>query len=376
MTLPAPDTQAYQILALTAICGELPASLIPRLAGGDRYKELVIQSLKKEKLLTVFAQDHLRGYRLGRRAKALLLTGQPDRFSFFLSGSSDTNRIKCGEMRRVRLHRVAASTLLAMNAGARVFRDEKPDVFAPSVQPCLHTADFTVWEDQPLFYSSREVKEMGLDAVRIRSSRMTGLLLTPSEAFLLCQGGVQMPKLDHKTEQRTRSFLRHTLCGSRFAGKYGLDCLRTVLVCEDLQTLVEILQGAYTPRRNFFALEDHSSGFYYLSNDHKGDVLLRLLCAPERRARLSAILAGYFCAPNPNLYVENDALDAQGNPVLFACLPDVPRLARFLSAFLDGNGKGSIVCFDFQAQALRSCCGENVAIMAISFDRFEKEGLL
>lgn len=217
---------------------------------------------------------------------------------------------------------------------------------------------------------------MGLDAVRIRSSRMTGLLLASSEAFLLYQGGVQVPELDHKSEQRTRSFLRHTLCGNRFGGKYGLDCLRTVLVCEGLQALVDILQGAYTPNRNFFALEEHNSGFYYLTNDHKGDVLLRLLCDPVRRARLTAILAGHFCAPNPNLYVENDALDAQGNPVLFACLPDIPRLARFLSAFLDGNGKGSVVCFDFAAQALRSCCKENVAIMAVSFDLFEKEGLL
>lgn len=371
-----PDTQAYQILALTAISGELPASLVPRLEGGDRYKELVIQSLKKEKLLTVFYQDHLRGYRLGRRVKPLLLASQPERFSFFLTGRNDTNHIKSEEIRRVRLHRVAASMILAMNAGARVFRDEKPYVFAPAGSSQVQNIDSADLSITPAFYSSREIKEMGVDATRIRGSRMTGTLLASSEAFLIYQGGVQMPELDHKAEQRAKSYLRQILCGRRFDGRYGLDCLRTVLVCEDMQALVEILQGAYTPQRCFFALEENHSNFFYLTNDHRGDALLRLLCHPERRAKLDAVLSGYFSAGNPNLYVENDALDGQGNPVLFAYLPDIPRLARFLSAFIEGKNRGSIVCFDFQAQALRGCCGENVSIMAISFDRFEEEGLI
>ena len=85
--------------------------------------------LKQKKLLRGFSQDQLRGYRLGRRAKTLLLASRPERFSAFLSGNTDTNHIKSEVERRQRLHRIAAATVLAMNAGAKIFPDEKPDVF-------------------------------------------------------------------------------------------------------------------------------------------------------------------------------------------------------------------------------------------------------
>ena len=354
---------------MTAICGELPASLIPRFAGGDRYKELVVLSLKKEKLLTVFSQDHLRGYRLGRRAKSLLLESQPERFSFFLSGRSDTNHIKSETARRARLHRVAASTLLALNSGASVFRDEKPYVFA-SPETSLQTA-FDL-SDMTAFYSSREVKEMGLDATRIRGSRMTGVLLAPSAAYLMYQGGVQMPELDHKAEQRARSFLLHVLCGSRFAGRYGPDRMRTILACDDMQVLVEILQGAQTPKRHFFLLEESHSDLYYLTNDHQGDVLLGLLCDPDRQAAFNQVLLSELRAPPHGLPVEYDAVDKAGRPVLFSYLPDIPRLGRFLAGLSLHGLQGCIACFDFQAQALGRCCGENVTLLPISFDQFER----
>lgn len=353
---------------MTAVCGELPANLISRFAGGDRYKELVVLSLKKDKLLTVFSQDHLRGYRLGRRAKSLLLESQPERFLFFLSGQNDTNHIKSEISRRARLHRVAASTVLALNSGASVFRDEKPHVFSPGSSPQT-TFDLA---DIPAFYSSREVKEMGIDATRIRSSRMTGVLLAPSAAYLMYQGGVQLPELDRKAEQRARSFLLHALCGSRFAGRYGPDSLRTILACDDMQVLVEILNGAQTSNRSFFPLEERHNNFYYLTNDHHGDVLLGLLCDPARQEAFRKVLLLELRAPSHGLPVEYDAIDKAGRPVLFAYLPDIPRLGRFLTGLSLHGLQGCIACFDFQAQALESCCGENVTLLPISFEKFER----
>ena len=354
---------------MTAVCGELPAGLISRFSGGDRYKELVVLSLKKEKLLTVFLQDHLRGYRLGRRAKALLLGSQPERFSFFLTGRSDTNHIKSEPARRTRLHRVAASTILALNSGANVFRDEKPHIFSPPASFHPTTFDLT---DTPAFYSSREVKEMGLDATRIKGSRMTGILLAPAAAYLMYQGGVQMPELDRKAEQRTQSFLLQVLCGSRFAGRYGADCLRTVLTCDGMQGLTEILQDAQTPRRSFFPLENSNNNFYYLTNDHCGDVLLSLLCDADRQEAFRKVLLSELRSLSRSLPVEYDAVDKAGRPVLFAYLPDIPRLGRFLAGLSLHGLQGCIACFDFQAQALESCCGKNVKILPISFEQFER----
>lgn len=354
---------------MTAVCGEIPSSLISRFAGGDRYKELVVSSLKKEKLLTVFWQDHLRGYRLGRRAKSLLLESQPERFSFFLSGQNDTNHVKSEISRRARLHRVAASTALALNSGANVFRDEKPLVFSSPRDSLQTVFDLS---DTPAFYSSREVKEMGIDATRIRSSRMTGVLLAPSAAWLMYQGGVQLPELDRKAEQRAQSFLLHALCGSRFAGRYGPDSLHTILACDDMQVLVEILNRAQTSNRSFFPLEERHNNFYYLTNDHHGDVLLGLLCNPGRQEAFRRVLLSELRAPSHGLPVEYDAFDKAGRPVLFAYLPDIPQLGRFLAGLSLHGLQGCIACFDFQAQALESCCGENVTLLPISFEKFER----
>ena len=62
-------------------------------------------SLKKSGLLRTYYRDRLRGYRLGAKAKAALLDGWPERFSPYLTGDTDTNRLKSEVNRRLRLHR-------------------------------------------------------------------------------------------------------------------------------------------------------------------------------------------------------------------------------------------------------------------------------
>ena len=129
---PGRNTLGYSLLELAAICGELPAGLVCRIPGSGSYKETVLCSLRKGGLLRTYYQDRLRGYRLGRKAKGYLLAGCPGRFGFYLTGKTDTNRLKCEVSRRVRLHRIAEVYVAMMNAGVAVFRDEKPAVFAGS----------------------------------------------------------------------------------------------------------------------------------------------------------------------------------------------------------------------------------------------------
>ena len=88
-------------------------------------------SLKKSGLLRTYYRDRLRGYRLGAKAKAALLDGWPERFSPYLTGDTDTNRLKSEVNRRLRLHRLAETYITMDNAGAGLFQDEKPKVFSP-----------------------------------------------------------------------------------------------------------------------------------------------------------------------------------------------------------------------------------------------------
>ena len=88
-------------------------------------------SLKKSGLLRTYYRDRLRGYRLGAKAKAALLDGWPERFSSYLTGDTDTNRLKSEVNRRLRLYRLAETYVTMDNAGIGLFQDEKPKVFSP-----------------------------------------------------------------------------------------------------------------------------------------------------------------------------------------------------------------------------------------------------
>ena len=135
--LPAQDSLYYELLALTAICGEVPCACADRLTSSKSYRKKVVTSLTHGKLLRIFSKDHLRGYRLGIRGKRLLRERAPERFQFYLSGRTDTNSIKSSPARRLRLHRIAQAYVTMLNAGAAIYRDEKPPVFVPGgSSPC------------------------------------------------------------------------------------------------------------------------------------------------------------------------------------------------------------------------------------------------
>ena len=152
------------------------APVLPTLPRVKVTAKKVVTSLTHDKLLRIFSRQHLRGYRLGVRGKRLLLQQEPARFEFYLSGCSDTNAIKSEVSRRIRLHRIAQTYVTMLNAGALIYRDEKPPIFSPSAR-----GPFCI--EQPCFYDSREMKEAELETLKIRGSRMAGTLFTSSRVF-------------------------------------------------------------------------------------------------------------------------------------------------------------------------------------------------
>lgn len=362
---PKKDTQAYRLLELVAVCGEFPAELIYRLTGSTSYKETVTWLLKKEKLLRVYYRDKMRGYRLGRRAKEILLSDNPERFSFYLTGNVDTNLLKSEVTRRIRLHRIAEVHVAMQNAGVAVFRDEKPKVFAPEMPYCGKL-------EGTAFYSSREVKELGIEAVKIKGSRMAGVLLAPGNAFLTYNSGPYMAKWDYRAEQRTKALMQIMLCGGSAGLGYAPDRICGLLFGNGMEPFYQILSSADSSARCFFLLDGNYEHFYYLTNDHRGEVMLKLLCDTDGRGELDRILSQGLNAGEPYGIIENDAVDKNGAPVLFGYLPDIPRIHRFCNALQLQGRHGTLICFDFQREVLERCYGGLVAFETISFEKFER----
>lgn len=360
-TLPSHNSLNYELLSLTAICGEVPYSCSSRLTAGESYRKKVVTSLTHDKLLRIFSSHHLRGYRLGVRGKRLLLQQESERFAFYLSGCSDTNAIKSEIPRRIRLHRIAQTYVTMLNAGAMIYRNEKPPIFSPAA-----SGPFRI--EQPCFYDSREMKEAELEMLKIRGSRMAGALFTYSRVFAVYNSMEFLPIFEPQVEMRAKVMLEQVY---RTKVSFNLNA-SGLLLSDNMDTLRTLLERAQTGKRDHFLLHDGYEHFYFLTNDFYGETLLRLLCSPESITQLDALLQQDFQSPSSGSRFEHDTLTDSGAPVLFSYLPDIPRLFRFISAINFLKYSGIIVCFDFQADALRPLCGDSIELQTIDFRKFQE----
>lgn len=367
--LPDADTLPGLLLVLIALSGELPTTSAYRLPYADSYIELVIKRLKRDNLIRSYFRDGLRGLRLTAAAKDLLALNAPDRFRDLFTGDTVTNAPKYSIIHRLRLHRMAEVIVTMFNAGVLVFPWEKPALFGP--MPL--SDDLSV--DQYSYYSSREVKEMGAQAVKIRGSRSTGVLLTESDIFIIYNTGPGQMKWEYKAEMRLKYLLEMELCQSRLPAQFMGAEQAAVVFAADMSQMAQLMGVGEDKRHNYFVLDGGFEHFYYLPSDHRGEILLRLLCDADERAILDGILAKGFDPPRPNWTAENDAMDGE-SPVLFSYTCDMPRLRRFNAALEKMDWTGTLFCFDFQEEAIRQVCVPNVNIKCIDFDVYERSVFL
>ena len=115
---------------MVGLCGEFPSGQLNRLIESDSYAEKVVTDLKQSKLIRTHYKDGLRGYRLTKRAKELLLSQNSCRFQNYLTGNAETNLIRSELPRRLRLHQKAETYLtLSPCWNPILFQMKKPPAF-------------------------------------------------------------------------------------------------------------------------------------------------------------------------------------------------------------------------------------------------------
>lgn len=364
------STQAHQLLELIAISGEFPAGALHRLTGANTYKEKLITGLKGEKLIRTHYKNKLRGYRLTTTAKKMLLEENYDRFSFFLEGNVETNLLKSEITRRLRLHRISEVYLTMHNAGVQIYRDEKPDIFRPAEESAAATQSPAVIS--PAFYNSREFKDIGQDALKIQNARSVGILLTPEEVYIVYNTDGALMKWDYKSEMRTKALMKYYLCQECLPHQYAAESVKGMIFGSNMEMAYQLLTSTGGYKRSYFVLDGNFDSFVFLTSDKNGELLLKLLCDSEKRYELEELLSGNLSPPNRKLLIENDGIDESGNPVLFGYSFDMPRISRFNSALNLQNKAGTLICFDFQKEALAKYCSGLVSIQTIDLIKFER----
>jgi hypothetical protein len=365
--LPGRQSQAYNILSLIAISGELPVNQIKRLPGGCKHKTDLIKDLKRKKYITTYYNDKLRGYRLTANSKDMLIAENGKRFESFFSGSIDTNQPKYEIKRRLRLKSIAETFVTMQNAGVAIYKDEKPDVFYPETDP-----EQTLSVTAPVFYNSREIKNCSDEFNKILRARSVGALLTDSKIFIVYNTCGSLMRWSNKSEITIKGFLRHILGIERLPQQYQKDEIRGLMLGDSMEQAYQLITSTGGLRKRDFMLDNTYDYFLYLPNDRNGEIVLRLLCDTEKTEELNSILSQGLNEHNPGMFTVNDAIDENGDPVLFAYDCDMHRIFKFNSGLTIHDRKGTIICFDFQADVLKRYCCENVIFQIIDTEKFER----
>lgn len=369
------STAAYRLLSLTALSGECSPDILSRLGIGPSYGEKLVTKLKDEGLLKTHYKDRLRGYRLACGGKKLLLAQDPERFSFYLSGNTETNHPRSGYPRRLRLQQASHIYAMLLNAGITFFRDEKPLIFREEPQ-----AGESVRMPLPIFYHSREVKELGTEAVKIGNSRIMGILFAPGCIYALFHTGTAPIKWEYQTELRVKTFLsyhisRGILSRGSIEPCYHPDTpIRLLFIGSGMDTALKLMESTGGFQKSYFCLDSSFDYFHYVPDDAAGETTLRLLCSPALQKALRSLLLSDLQPPCPDYGLEHDAV-SEGMPVLLAFDFDMLRLSRFRTALSFHGLAGNLVCFDFQKPVLQQYFGDAAAIETIDLYKFERRFL-
>ncbi len=212
---------------------------------------------------------------------------------------------------------------------------------------------------------------MGIDTTKIRSSRSTGILLAPSGIFVTYNSSSALMKWRYKSEMRVKALIWSVICQQRLSSQFRHEDVHGLILGNSMDLAYQILTSTGGRKHDFFMLDGSYEHFLYLTNDHQGEVTLALLCDPGKTAELDRILLQGLTARQPGLAIEHDGISPDGSPVLFGYFCDLPRIARFNTSLELSERPGTLICFDFQAEVLRSYCGSRVRFQTIDFTKFE-----
>jgi hypothetical protein len=368
-----PKSQGQLLLELIAISGEYPAENIHRIIPSSSYSKKLVSALIADKLIKLVNKGGIRGFRLEIKGKRKLMTENPARFGDYLEGSADTNKLRSDLPRRLRLHFAAEVFTLMYNAEIRVFKDTKPPLYAL----CTHAelsqpSNESIAITTPCFYSSREQKQDDDKSNAIRGARAAGTLLTPTHVYAIYNTGGVESRWRESVELRYKEDVQDYICRKTLPYQYNGMTVGGIMIGHDLEILERYLVAKTKTSSGHSFLAQSYQPFYFITNDNYGEAQLRLICDSARKAALNTAMQKGLLPMDSKYPIEHDALTKDGNPVLFCCLLNIPRLMKFRTGCILHSKPGMAIAFDFQREMLGRYLGGGIEIKSISLEKLIK----
>jgi hypothetical protein len=168
---------------------------------------------------------------------------------------------------------------------------------------------------------------------------------------------------------RYRATAQDYICRKILLSQYKGESVGGIMVGENLEILEKYLvaQSKTGIAHNFLAKTYQP--FYFITNNDYGEAQLKLLCDNARMNALKTAMLKGLLPANSKYPIEHDALTEDGNPVLFCCLLDIPRLVLFKTGVLLHGKMGKVIAFDFQKEILGRYLGNEVEFKTLSLEK-------
>lgn len=354
-----PNSYLDRLLTLLTVTGEYPYRSLS-LLGNRRVLTTLVRSLQQPqfvqipnaspvscRILSVSGHGAYKTIRLHRSAFPLLQHLYPGALQTYLRVTRQ-HRFAGGTEHVGRNHRIAETTAMCMMAGIEI----RPSFLAP-----LATAT-QPYTTAPSFYLARFLKQELTGLNKTIFTRITGMLLSPTQSYALYNARQSKMKWNGMGEFKALQLLRdvsYTATGQASDSAILFGASPDNLPLSDEQRFDSIY-----PNIHFVPL------------DRNGVALLRLLCLPHARARLQSLLfpAEICCT---GVYIECDA--QTGNRCILSCLDgNIARLLRFKEAalFYGSQYDYEVLCYPWQQPFVQSYMETIAAIRVIPMEQIQE----
>ncbi len=196
------------------------------------------------------------------------------------------------------------------------------------------------------------------------------MLLSDTRAYIVYNLGDHLMKWAYKSEMRVKAQVSDIICRQRFPRQYSTGAVRGIIFANNIELAYDIL--ANKGNKQYFILDGSYENFHFLTNDTKGETILKILCDTQLRENLNDILKEDLKPPIMGSLFEHDAMTRDGKPVLLAYDCDLRRISSFESMLSIQAKTGVLICFDFQSNIIGRFCGERVKIQTIDYEKMKR----
>ena len=347
------DSQSYRMMALVAMSGECSENAMMFLMPQESYRIKIIQNLFSDNLISRYEGDGVKGYRLTRHGKDMLLQMYEARFSFFLSDGADFNLRSSKLVKRLRQHRISEVIAMMQSSGIEIYRDRKNLYFEQISEQSEQNA-------QSAFFHSKEVKAQLELTRKIINSKLTGVWVSGNTVWFCYHMGNELLLWYETVENRADILIRSMLSKSGItdvssgAVLFGNHMLQAAMCLADHKSKVYIMNSPF-------------KRFCFVPLTEYGSYQLRILEDIEMEDYLISVLTEDLKPVSEDAPIECNGYNDKAEPVLICTDMDLKRLARFIVQLQYNDSHGEVICFDYQREAIEDFCEGKASITEVDF---------